>query len=332
LTALIYAWAVADAFAYGLLVIDPTSAALNTEDLRIELVSTGRFSAVDVWDSSLATPTLQQLQQYDGVLLSAGGAWHLDGAALGTALLDFTLAGGTLVETQYTGYFLTMGETLGPLAPYLPIAGSANGMGWGPAGPTFVDPLTPLAAGTRNLQIPTEIDDMAVRNPGAHLVAVNSASGAPLIATREVGNGKIVSIEINFIGGTDAGYGIFYAINDSAIMVANAFTPDPNAFELTITGSCPGHITATVLNGTPNRNMEFYTSPDPGRYYVLGGCRVLMEEILLDQPILVGTARFDARGRYSITQPVSARRCGHYVGVFDVRGCQVAHAQIPLPP
>lgn len=70
-------------------------------DVQAKLRSTNLFSAVDVFNAAATTPTLNQLQQYDAVLVSNQFPWS-NRDALGNVIADYTDWGGGVVLSVFT--------------------------------------------------------------------------------------------------------------------------------------------------------------------------------------------------------------------------------------
>lgn len=74
-------------------------------DVVSKLRSTNQFSAIDTFDASLNSgtdaPTLDQLKQYDAVMVSNAGEWR-NRVALGNVIADYTDWGGGVVLTAFT--------------------------------------------------------------------------------------------------------------------------------------------------------------------------------------------------------------------------------------
>ena len=77
-------------------------------DVQNKLVSTGRFSKVDVFNAVSGTPTLDYVRLYDAVLIWRNNSFS-DGTALGNILADYVDNGGGVV----TALFEISGNSLG---------------------------------------------------------------------------------------------------------------------------------------------------------------------------------------------------------------------------
>ncbi|MGH7244991.1 MAG: hypothetical protein ACREJD_16370 [Phycisphaerales bacterium] len=83
------------------LVVHSFFSGAEASDVAAKLSSTGALGGVDLFDASLATPTLATLQNYDALLVANGNAWaNRDG--LGNVVADFVDAGGGVVQSVFT--------------------------------------------------------------------------------------------------------------------------------------------------------------------------------------------------------------------------------------
>jgi len=81
-------------------------------DPRNKLVGTGYFSAIDLYDANLSTPTLAELQQYD-IVFTWNNVDYKDPVAMGNVLADYTDWGGGVVVAM----FASSGGGMGVLPP-----------------------------------------------------------------------------------------------------------------------------------------------------------------------------------------------------------------------
>ncbi|MBX3380031.1 MAG: hypothetical protein KF805_08035 [Phycisphaeraceae bacterium] len=77
-------------------------------DPRNKILSIGVFSAVDLYDANLATPTLAELQKYD-VVLTWNNVSYKDPVALGNVLADYADWGGGVVVAMFASSGGSMG-------------------------------------------------------------------------------------------------------------------------------------------------------------------------------------------------------------------------------
>ncbi|MGH7245020.1 MAG: hypothetical protein ACREJD_16515 [Phycisphaerales bacterium] len=69
-------------------------------DPRNKLVGTQNFSAIDLYDANISTPTLAQLQQYD-IVFTWSNVEYKDPEAMGNVLADYTDWGGGVVAALF---------------------------------------------------------------------------------------------------------------------------------------------------------------------------------------------------------------------------------------
>src|SRR5262245_15714554 len=89
-----------DAFAAGPKVVIVSGDTTGGPMFQTLLQGTGVFGLVDLINATSATPTLPQLEAYQGVLV-LGYSW-LDRTALGNVMADYVDGGGGVVVTMWT--------------------------------------------------------------------------------------------------------------------------------------------------------------------------------------------------------------------------------------
>ncbi|MBS0187947.1 MAG: hypothetical protein JSS51_07750 [Planctomycetes bacterium] len=155
-------------------------------DPRNKLVGTGYFSAIDLYDANLSTPTLAELQKYD-VVFTWSNVEYKDPVAMGNVLADYTDWGGGVVVAM----FAAAGQTVTPL-----------GGRWATGGYRLIDPLggvtsgTPATLGTATypnhaiLNMVTSLDGgllsfrpTSTALPADGVLVTSWSDGKPLIAT-----------------------------------------------------------------------------------------------------------------------------------------------------
>jgi len=172
--------------------------AVGELQLKAELEATGRFEAVGFWNAIVqmeggaagSQPTLQELMEYDAVLLTPNGGL-IDPVALGNDLHTFASAKGGVILTAYSldnssPYFMGWLQGSWEIGDYDIVEyhqldfmfGDCN-LGLG----TLYEPDSPLLQNTENLSFPMygpvfPVDPPVV--PGAIRVA-DMEIGAPLV-------------------------------------------------------------------------------------------------------------------------------------------------------
>jgi len=71
------------------------------DEVRTILMGTGSFELIDVYDASIATPTVADLQTHQSVLVFSDKVF-IDPVTLGNVLADYFDAGGRVVVAQYS--------------------------------------------------------------------------------------------------------------------------------------------------------------------------------------------------------------------------------------
>jgi hypothetical protein len=105
---------------------------LQFNDVQAKLQGTGAFSAVDIIDVQLTTPSLATLQTYDAVMTWTNTTPQ-SAAALGDVLADYVDAGGGVVVTVFANSSITTNRRLegrwrtGDYEVVVPATGSTTG-------------------------------------------------------------------------------------------------------------------------------------------------------------------------------------------------------------
>ena len=150
-------------------------------DLQTALKGTGAFSAVDVFDGNAGTPTLQQLQAYQAVLVYSDSGGFMDPASLGDHLAAYFDGGGSVVVAPWINDLKGNSSLAGAFAAngYMLIAsgtaeGAASSLG------TINEPQSPLVKGVKTFTA-------SYRGGSIHL-----AQGAVVVAQFADGGALIV--------------------------------------------------------------------------------------------------------------------------------------------
>jgi hypothetical protein len=102
-------------------------------------------------------------------------------------------------------------------------------------------------------------------------------------------------------------------------------TPAPT---LTLTGSCPGPMTADIANATPNGTVALIFGRREGQTPIpTGPCAGTILPIA-DQIQLAATTRADPNGEASLTLPVPSPACGGRLIALDAPTCAVSRAVV----
>ncbi|HEY2432043.1 MAG TPA: HYR domain-containing protein [Vicinamibacterales bacterium] len=213
-----------DAFAQKVLIVAAEDPAFVT-DVRAKLVNTHQLTAVDVFDASVATPTLDELRPYDAVLTWSNSS-YLDADALGDVLADYADLGKGVVQAEFAFY------SGSPFAE-LRLAGRWQSGGYAAftsadsgfdAGLTLVAdvPAHPLLTGVASFNGGTAIlFHSAITVPPCGQVVAHWSNGVPLVV---VGcPPKALTVGLNFYPpSSDARQDFWDASTDGARLMANA--------------------------------------------------------------------------------------------------------------
>ncbi|MGD9616625.1 MAG: PEP-CTERM sorting domain-containing protein [Alphaproteobacteria bacterium] len=202
-----------------------------------ELLATGDFSSVDVFDAESGTPTLAQLQGYDAVLAYTNSE-PADPAGLGDVLKDYVDGGGGLVMKTYA--------FSNPWA----IGGGITGTGYAPlvnvgvngdvSGNIVQTAASPIFDGV-NLAALTYYHNSNSAHPAldatATLLADDGGAGIPLIAINAAGN--IIGNNMfpgNCCGGNNDEFYRLLA-NELLVVAGESITPVPEPGSLALLGA-----------------------------------------------------------------------------------------------
>jgi uncharacterized repeat protein (TIGR01451 family) len=239
------------------------------DDVRSKVQATGLLPQVDAFDvrSPNAFPTLEQLSQYDAVMVW-GDYGFSDNTAVGDVLADYVDAGGGVVvavfalDSSSSSYSIQGRLRSGGYLPFVTSYGSSSGSGL-----TLVkdDDQHPILQGVNSFNSgysgyynPSSIAS------GAALIA-HWSNGQPLVGVRQTEVGRVVGLNF-WPPSSDVAGGNWLASTDGGQLIANACAwasakggSVPDDVALTATGSpatvVPGAdltYTLTVTNTGPS--------------------------------------------------------------------------------
>src|SRR5882724_2510205 len=162
------------------------------EQIRLDL----DVAAVDLFDTSIDTPTLANLRQYDVVMLSSNGT-PINPATLGDNLAAYVDAGGVVVECAYS-FPVTRLQGRWLTGNYNPFDASTTGGGVSEYGAYFHDRGHPLMAGVTALNL-SFLEGVTLPAGATRLVSA-IPGGSPLVAYRSVGGGHTTVGIAAFLG------------------------------------------------------------------------------------------------------------------------------------
>ena len=195
-------------------------------DVRQKLLRTGRFLEVDVIDIVRTTPTRNDLEQYDSVLVYTDCCRPADPVGLGDVLAEYADAGGGVVLSTFSWSGIeglaVGGRITSPGYRVLSLGSQTQDT---PMTLVRDVPGHPLLAGVRSFSGGTSsYHSSPVRvAPGATLVAHWSVDDQPLVVARPapVGGGSIVGLNF-YPASSDAREDLWAAETDGDVLLANA--------------------------------------------------------------------------------------------------------------
>ena len=209
-------------------VLSNEATTLYAADVVEKLEATGKFSRVDTINAAASTPSLAQLQLYDGVLLYTGdnGPALADTTAIGNVLADFVDQGGGLV-VAFAAVVYSPGLTEFALggdyvsAQYYLIPPVTHTIGSQVSGAVLdsthpiLDGFNSFASGTTNAWA-----DTTLVVSGAEVI-LEWADGTPLVVTGEIGG--VRRVDLNFYPpSSDSDNRLWVATTDGDKLMANA--------------------------------------------------------------------------------------------------------------
>lgn len=299
-------------------------------EVRTTLIATGLLGGhtLSVADLRTSTPSLSG---YDAVLSFTDGS-PIDPNAWGNALADFVDAGGGVVQSTFSWNVGPGGRWFsGGYSPFT-TAGQAQGtpltLG------TVHNPSHPVMAGVTNFNGgQSSYHNTGTVASGADLIA-DWSNARPLVA--EMPGFAAAIIGLNFYPPSNLSRADFWeSSTDGGVMMANALNyvlGAAGSFRLRITGPCPGTLTITWSNATPNRSMGIVFARNQGAFVVPGGpCAGTALGLGTQNLRLVNTISTGS-GSGSVNGLAGTSACGGYLQlvVVDASPCTTSNvAQIP---
>jgi len=191
-------------------------------DVQSKLMATGKFTAVDIFETRFGTPTLSQLQTYDAVLTWNNYSYQ-NATLLGDVLADYVDAGGGVVVAMYTvgnnARILGRFDSQNYWCINVP-SNSYSTYGAQTLG-TVYDPTHPIMEGVSvlNATNPTISTNSAIM-PGAIKIS-DWSGGKPLVVTKLINGHRRVDLgmrpESNSVDGSE-----WNSTSDGGLLIANA--------------------------------------------------------------------------------------------------------------
>jgi len=211
-------------------VLTNEAAFLYAADVVEKLEATAQFSRVDTVNAATSTPTLSQLQTYDGVLIYTGdnGSDLADTTALGDVLADYVDNGGGLVvayaavmynsgwpEIALGGRYVSDHYYMIPRVDFT--LGSQVSIAVLDSTHPILDGFNSFAVGNTSAWA-----DTTLVVPGATVI-LEWADGTPLVVTGDIGG--VRRVDLNFYPpSSDSDSRLWDATTDGDLLMANSLT------------------------------------------------------------------------------------------------------------
>ncbi|MBI4930395.1 MAG: choice-of-anchor D domain-containing protein [Bacteroidetes bacterium] len=189
-------------------------------DVQTKLMSTGKFSVVDIFDARNGTPTLAQLQAYDAVLTWTDYSYS-NSTLLGNNLADYIDGGGGVVAAVFTtGNYSRIGGRfdsqnywcINPTGYYYGGANQTLG--------TIYNPTHPIMKNVVSLTGNSRPNSTAIM-AGAVKIA-DWSDGIPLVVTKNVNGHKRVDLGMWPASNDVTGGNSWVSSTNGALLMANA--------------------------------------------------------------------------------------------------------------
>lgn len=215
-------------------------------DVQAKLTASGLFGTVDIINASSSTPTLQQLQAYDAVLVWSNTSFQ-DSTLLGNTLADYVDAGGAVVVAVFAVNWNTLTLSIqGRWQNGYEVIADQSGSTTGAASlGTVLLPAHPIMAGVSSFNGGTNAyrPTATVLNPGAIAIAEWS-DGRILVA--QGANPKRVDLGFYPPSSDCGGSGFWTSSTDGGKLLSNALHFAATSGGLAPTNYCTA---GTTTNG-----------------------------------------------------------------------------------
>jgi len=195
-------------------------------DIVDKLTAFGTFATVDSFDAGDTTPTIEELEAYDAVLVVSDGIWN-DSVLFGDRLADFIDGGGAVVLGMFSMSSPGLDTPEGRFTTdnYFAIGTSVNNGTFSNGGITVVDASHPILTNVTTFGggSASYAPEGSVLGPDAHLIATwDDPASTPLIASRVINGTR--RADLGFFPPTqDSGPAEFVdPATDAMLIVANA--------------------------------------------------------------------------------------------------------------
>lgn len=203
----------------------PGIAAWN-DDVQSKLIGTGQFNSVTLFDIISATPTVEQLQAYDAVLLYTDFPTLQNGTLLGDNLATYVDGGGGVVAAVFVTASIPIGgnfntETYQVIIPAGQTSGTTQTLG------TVWMPDHPIMQGVNNFNggLSSYRSTSTTLAPGAFQIADWNDGTFLITAKIDVGPSAARRVDLGFFPpSSDAQSDFWVSASDGALIMANALT------------------------------------------------------------------------------------------------------------
>jgi hypothetical protein len=297
-------------------------------DVVSKLTATGRFGAVDPWNGAVSTPTVQDLANYDAVMLMPDTT-YFDATGLGNNLATYVDNGGGVVDTLFSVNFSALYVSGRWFSDgYRPFDGNTQGNLNGTLVPDLAGHPLLNRVNSYGFRNSGYYGPNVVLSPGGELVA-SWSNGVPLLATAQKPNSGVVVGINSYMVSTDAAPFGWDTASDGTALMANALLYAANggggAFSASAGGTCPGTVVVNVNHAGPRANIALATGNPRGNFTLPGGaCAGL--QLPISAPTLRGTFRADAGGTLTRSFVGGGAVCGATVVAVDLDTCTASNA------
>jgi hypothetical protein len=247
---------------FQVLIVYADSEGLPTQ-LQSEILAEPGVTACDLFDATVGTPTLGQLQQYN-IVVPFSNSPFLDGDTLGNNLADYVDGGGIVVQYGFAHY--------GPGQPY-----GINGR-WVTGGYNAYDYSTnlepnPFSLGTFNAGHPLMAGVTALNSNFANIVTPNAAAtevaqnsfGESLVAFGPVGGHTTVGVTayVGFAATESGDWGKVIVNAGRWLLPCGTPTPTPTATATPTATPTPTPTATATPTATPTGTPRPPPTPRP---------------------------------------------------------------------
>jgi hypothetical protein len=199
-------------------------------EIQSKLIGTGLFSQVDVQNVMDYTPTLEELQGYQAVLVASDNDFA-DNVAMGDVLAEYMDAGGGVVMSTFAFYTDAGLGIAGEIVnrDYLPFTLGYQDQGQ-PLELVPDLPNDPILAGVNSFNGGLSSYHNTVALAAGATQVAHWSNGVPLVATRQPTIGKIAGLNF-YPPSSDAREDLWDSTTDGDLLMGNALVWAGNCFQ-----------------------------------------------------------------------------------------------------